>query len=320
MKTRSFLKALGLLAALPASRVLAQSGSGRPIRMVVPLPAGTATDLAARVLAQNMSTILGEAIVVDNKPGGNGTIGVMDMMRAPADGRTLVLGSNSPLAANMALVKGLSYDPRRDFMPIAGFGETMHALMVKPTFPARTMAEFIASAKQRPGKISVGSSTSGVQVQIATLEKLAGIELLTVPYKGIPAAITDVIGGSLDATMVDLANAMNHAKANNLRAIAVTSIKRNPLVPDWPAISETLPGFDFPSWVGLVGPAGMPRDLAVKMNAAVRQAVQKPEIIEKLATIGFAPMRLTNDEFKTYIDSEVNKWIRLAREANVQPE
>ncbi len=318
MKTRSFLKALGLLAALPASSVLAQSG--RPIRMVVPLPAGTATDLAARVLAQNMSTILGETIVVDNKPGGNGTIGVMDMMRAPADGRTLVLGSNSPLAANMALVKGMAYDPRRDFMPIAGFGETMHVLMVKPTYPARTMAEFIAVAKQKPGKVSVGSSTSGVQVQIATLEKLAGVELLTVPYKGIPAAITDVIGGNLDATMVDLANAMNHGKANNLRAIAVTSIKRNPLVPDWPAISETLPGFDFPSWVGLVGPAGMPRDLAVKMNAAVRQAVQKPEIVEKLATIGFAPMRLSNDEFKTYIDNEVNKWIRLAREANVQPE
>lgn len=159
-----------------------------------------------------------------------------------------------------------------------------------------------------------------MQVQIATLNKLAGIELLTVPYKGIPAAITDVIGGNLDATMVDLANAMSHAKANNLRAIAVTSLKRNPLVPDWPAISETLSGFDFPSWVGLVGPAGMPRDLAAKMNAAVREAVQKPEIIEKLATIGMAPMRMTNDEFKSYIDGEVNKWIRLARDANVQAE
>ena len=318
MKTRSFLKALSLLAALPASGVLAQSG--RPIRIVVPLPAGTATDLAARVLAQNMSTILGEAIVVDNKPGANGNIGVMDMIRAPADGRTLVLGSNSPLAANMALVKNMPYDPRKDFMAIAGFGETMHVLMVKPNFPARNLPEFIALAKQKPGKISIGSSTSGVQTQIATLNKLAGIDLLTVPYKGIPATITDVIGGNLDASMVDLANAMNHAKANNLRPIAVTSLKRNPLVPDWPAISETLPGFDFPSWVGLVGPAGMPRDLAVKLNAAVIQAVQKPEIIDRLAGIGFAPMRLTADEFKTYIDNEVNKWIRLAREANVQPE
>jgi len=318
MKTRSFLKALGLLAALPASSVLAQSS--RPIRMVVPLPAGTATDLAARVLAQNMSAILGESIVVDNKPGGNGTIGVMDMMRAAADGRTLVLGSNSPLAANMALVKNMPYDPRKDFMPIAGFGETMHVLMVKPNFPARTMAEFITTAKQKTGGVSIGSSTSGVQVQIATLNKLAGIQLLTVPYKGIPAAITDVIGGNLDATMVDLANAMNHAKANNLRAIAVTSIKRNPLVPDWPAISETLSGFDFPSWVGLVGPAGMPRDLAVKMNAAVLQSVQKPEIVDRLATIGMAPMRMSNDAFKTYIDNEVDKWIRLAREANVQAE
>jgi tripartite-type tricarboxylate transporter receptor subunit TctC len=288
--------------------------------MIVPLPAGTATDLAARVLGQQMSTVLGQPIVVDNKPGANGTIGVMEMVRAAPDGHTLLLGSQSPLATNVAMVKNLAYDPRKDFSPINGFGETMHVLMVKPGFPAKTMSEFVAYAKQRPGKVSVGSTTSSVQTQIATLNKLGSIDLLVVPYKGIPATITDVIGGSLDATLVDLANAMAQAKAGRLVPIAVTSIKRNPLVPDWPAVSETLPGFDFPSWVGLVGPAGMPKELVDKLNAAVAQALRHPDVAARLSTIGMTPMLMSAEQFKTVIAEETTKWIRLAREANIQPE
>ena len=199
-------------------------------------------------------------------------------------------------------------------------GLTMHALMVKPGFPAKTLPEFIAYAKQRPGKVSVGSTTSSVQTQIATLNKLAGIDLLMVPYKGIPATITDVIGGTLDATIVDLANAQTQAKAGKLVPIAVTSLQRNPLVPDWPAISETLPGFDFPSWVGLVGPAGMSRELVDKLNAAVAQAVRHPDVASRLGTIGMAPMLMSPDQFKTVIAEETAKWVRLAREANIQPE
>jgi tripartite-type tricarboxylate transporter receptor subunit TctC len=317
MRVFRFFQALLLGVALAGS-ALAQSG--RPIRMIVPLPAGTATDLAARVLGQQMSTVLGQPIVVDNKPGANGTIGVMEMVRAAPDGHTLLLGSQSPLATNVAMVKNLAYDPRKDFSPINGFGETMHVLMVKPGFPAKTMSEFVAYAKQRPGKVSVGSTTSSVQTQIATLNKLGSIDLLVVPYKGIPATITDVIGGSLDATLVDLANAMAQAKAGRLVPIAVTSIKRNPLVPDWPAVSETLPGFDFPSWVGLVGPAGMPKELVDKLNAAVAQALRHPDVAARLSTIGMTPMLMSAEQFKTVIAEETTKWIRLAREANIQPE
>lgn len=314
---RTLVVGAGLLAAAAA---WAQSGTGRPVRMIVPLPAGTATDLAARVLGQQMGAILGQPIVVDNKPGANGTIGVMEMVRSAPDGHTLLLGSQSPLATNVALVKNLAYDPRKDFSPINGFGETMHVLMVKPGFPAKTMAEFIAYAKQRPGKVSVGSTTSSVQTQIATMNKIGGIDLLVVPYKGIPATITDVIGGTLDATLVDLANAMAQAKAGKLVPIAVTSIKRNPLVPDWPAVSETLAGFDFPSWVGLVGPAGMPRETVDKLNAAVAQALRQPDVAARLSTIGMAPMLMSPDQFKTLIADETAKWVRLAREANIQPE
>jgi len=321
LKTSAFLKALGLALVFTfGGTAAAQSGTGRPIRMIVPLPVGTATDLAARVLGQQMSVILNQPVIVDNKPGASGTIGVMQMVRAAPDGHTLLLGSQSPLAANMALVKNMQYDPRRDFTPINGFGESMHVLMVKSGSPLKTLADFIAAAKQRPGKVSVGSTTSSVQVQIAALNKMAGIELLTVPYKGIPATVTDVIGGTIDASLVDLANAMAHARSGTLRPLAVTSLKRNALVPDWPAVSETLPGFDFPSWVALVGPAGMPKDVVDKLNAAVSQALKHRDVAEKLVTIGMTPMPMTPDQFKAYIASDVDKWVRLAKEANIQPE
>ncbi len=321
MRKRHFLHTLAAASlATMGGTALAQSGSGRPVRIIVPLPAGTATDLAARVLAQHLATILGQTFVVDNKPGANGVIGVMDMVRAAPDGQTLLIGSQSPLATNVALIKNMTYDPRTDFTAIAGFGETMHALMVKPSHPARTLPEFIAHAKQNPGKVSVGTTTTTVNLQIATMNKLAGINLLPVPYKGIPATITDVLGGTLEATLVDLANALAQAKGGTLRAIAVTSLKRNALVPDWPTVAETLPGFDFPSWVALVGPAGMPRELTDKINGAVNQALKQPEIRDRLAGIGMTPLVLAPDQFKEYIGSEVVKWVRLAKEANIQPE
>jgi tripartite-type tricarboxylate transporter receptor subunit TctC len=292
----------------------------RPIRMIVPLPAGTATDLAARVLGEQIGATLGQPVVVENKPGGNGVIGVMDLLRAAPDGQTLLLGSQSSLASNVALVKNLSYDPRKDFTPINGVGETMHVLMVRADHPAKTLQEFMAYAKQRPGRVGVGSSTTSVEVEIAAINKLAGIQLLTVPYKGIPATISDVIGGTLDASLVDLGNALAQAKSGKLRALAVTSLKRNPLVPDWPAISETLPGYDFPSWVGVVGPAGMPKETAARLNAAINQALQGAKMKEKLTSIGMAPMGMSPGQFTKVIANETDKWVRLAKEANVQPE
>jgi tripartite-type tricarboxylate transporter receptor subunit TctC len=321
MKTPASLKLMiWLLGLALAAGAIAQTNPSKPVRMIIPLPAGTATDMAARMLGQQLSVLLGQPFVIDNKPGASGTIGVMDMVRATPDGYTLLLGSNSPLATNVALVKNMPYDPRRDFTPIAGFGDTMHVLMVKSSFPAKTLPEFIAYVKQRPGKVSAGSTTSSTQVQIATFNKLAGTDLLTVPYKGIPATINDVLGGTLDVTWVDLANAMAQAKSGNLRALSVTSLKRNSLVPDWPSVAETLPGYDFPSWVGLVGPAGMPREVVERLNAAVAQALQLAESKDRLATIGMTPMAVTPDQFKVFIGTEIVKWVRLAKDANVQPE
>ena len=322
MKRATFLKALALPLGLSLTGryAMAQSFPAKPVRLVVPFPPGTATDSAARMLGQQLSVSLGQPFVIENKPGAGGSIGAMDVIRSAPDGYTLLFGSNSALSANVALLKNMPYDPTKDFTPVVGFGETMHVLMVKSSFPAKTLPEFIAYVKQRPGKVSAGYGSSTAQVGIAMLNKLAGLDLLAVPYKGIPLAVNDVLGGTLEITSVDLGNAMAQAKGGNLRALAVTSARRNTLVPDWPAVAETLPGFDVTSWFGIVGPANMPREVVDKLNAAVTQTLKQPEVRDKLATIGTTPMPMAPDQLKAFIGSEVLKWIRLAKDANIQPE
>jgi tripartite-type tricarboxylate transporter receptor subunit TctC len=320
MKRRSFLKSLGLALALPAGGALAQAASGRAVRVVVPLPAGTSNDMAARVLTPHLSNILGQTFIIENKAGGNGVIGTMDVVRSAPDGRTLLLGSLSPLAINVALVKNLPYDPRRDVTPIAGISHTNWVLMVKSGSPIRNVADFIAYAKQRPGKVSIGYSTTAVQVQIATFNRMAGVDLLPVAYKGTPATLTDVINGNLDATLTDPGNALSQVKGGRLHAVAVSSPKRNPLVPDWPAIAETVPGFDFTAWNALVGPAAMPAELVNRISGAVNRALKEKEVVERYAAHGTTPLIMSPDEVKTFIHSETAKWVRLTREANIQPE
>jgi tripartite-type tricarboxylate transporter receptor subunit TctC len=320
MNRRPFLKSMSLVLALPAGGAFAQSLAGRPIRVVVPLPAGSSNDYVTRVIAPYLTTSLGASVIIDNKAGANGVIGTQDVLRAKPDGHTLLLGSLSPLATNVALVKNLPYDPRRDVTPIAACSLTNNVLLVKSTFPAKTFAEFVAYAKQHPGAVSIGYSTATVQVEIATLNKAAGIETLSVPYKGTPATMTDVIGGSLTATLVDPGNALAQTKNGQLRALAVSSLKRNPVTPDWPAMSETLPGFDFSFWNALVGPAGMPSELVTTINAAMNSALKQKDVVDKYAQAGTLPLIMTPGELKSFIDAETAKWIKLAREANIQPE
>lgn len=307
-----------LALALGAGGAIAQSG--KTMRLVVPLPAGSSNDVAARVIAPLIGNFLGQNVIVENKSGGNGLIGVMDVIKAQPDGSAILVGSNSPLAANVAFVKELPYDLKRDITPIAGATQTHWVVQVKPSFPARTFGEFLAYAKQKPGGVTMAYSTTAVQTQIATLNKLAGTNLIGVAYKGTPATVTDVMGGVLDATMTDPGIASAQVKGGNLRALAVTSLRRNPLFPDWPAISETLPGYDFRAWNAFVGPAGMQRDQVNRISAAVGQALKNAEVAEKYATHGVSPLIMTADETRAFIDAEIEKWVRLAREAKIQPE
>ena len=319
MKKREFLKA-GLAATAFPGLALAQAPAGRAVRMIVPLPAGSSNDFVARALMPVVGNITGQTFTIDNKAGGNGVIAVQDVMRAAPDGLTLMCASLSPLAVNVALVKNLPYDPLKDLTPIAGTSLTNHVFMVKADSPIKTFADFIAHAKKNPGKVSVGYSTTTVQVQIATIEKLAGVKLLPVPYKGSPATLTDVIGGTLDATLTDPGNALAQVKGGTMRALAVSSLKRNPSTPDWPAISETLAGFDFPSWNAVVGPANMPRDLVTKISTAMAQGLRSKEVVDRYTSAGTIPLILGPDELRTYMRAEVDKWVRLAREAGIQPE
>ena len=203
---------------------------------------------------------------------------------------------------------------------MAGIGETMLALMVKPGFAARNVPEFVAYVKQRPGKVTAGYGSSSSQVSIAMFNKLAGVDTLAVPYKGIPLAVNDVLGGTLDFTFVDIGNAMAQAKGGALRAIGVTSLKRNPLVPEWPALSEALPGFDITAWFAVVGPAGLPKGVVDKLNAATTLALKQPELKDRLASIGLSPMPMLPLELKAFIGAEIVKWTQIVKDANIQPE
>jgi tripartite-type tricarboxylate transporter receptor subunit TctC len=317
MKTRTFLKAMALPLALHATRGWAQGSSGRPLRVVVPLPAGTALDVTARLVLNGVSKLLNQNIVVDNKPGANGALGTMEVVRAPADGLTLLCATNSHMATNLALVKNLPYDPRRDLTPIAGMITGTQALVVGAGSPIRSLADFIAHAKAHPGKLSVGYSTSIVQLEFATLAKMAGVELLPIPYKGAPQAATDIIGGNLDATMETLDRARVQVKAGQMRALAVAS-KRSPLLPDVPAVSELLPGFDFPTWNAFFGPAGLPRDVVQRLNAAIVQVQRQPEVSQQLNEAGSPPFIVEPDELKTFIVAEIGKYARLVKEAGME--
>ena len=322
MKTRNFLKTVTLGLAL-----LAASGSGwsqaypsKPVKFVVPFPAGSATDQAARLMALQMQNLLGQVFVVENKPGAGGSIAAMEVIRSAPDGHTLLFSSNSAAASNVALLKSIPYDPLKDFSPIAAVGENMLVLMVKADHPAKNIQEFIQYAAQRPGKVNAGYGSSSSQVSIAVLNKLGKVDTLGVAYKGIPLAMNDVMAGVVDYTFVDLGNSMAQAKGGKLRPLGITALKRSPLVPDWPSLAESMPGFDITAWFALLGPAGMSKDVVDKLNATMGQALKTKESQDKLAGIGIQAMVMTPEQLKTFMGSEVNKWTRLVKEANIQPE
>lgn len=319
MKRRSFAALAGLALALPATRAFAQ-GSGRPVRVVVPLPAGSSNDHTARVVSAQMARILEQPFVIDNKAAGNGVPATIDVVRSAPDGQTLYVATLSHLAINVSLVRNLPYDPRRDLTAIAGLNRTTHCLVVRTDFPATTFAEFVQEAKRRPGEVSIGYSTTLAQMIISELNRRAGIELLAVPYRGTPPTLTDILGGTLHATLVDPGNALAHTRAGRMRSLGVAAGERNAIVPDWPAISETLPGFDFTVWNAMVGPPNMPREMTNRLSDAVKQALQEQAVIDGLANGGSVPFYLSSDDLKTYIAAEVDKWAQVARDAKIEPQ
>lgn len=320
MHRRTLIKAMGAgaaLASLPLEWAMAQNTG--VIRMIVPLPAGSSNDTSTRLIVQGMESILGQTVVVENKAGASGVIGTSEVIRAKPDGLTILAGSLSPLAANMAFVKDLPYDPRKDLVAVAASTLTNHVLVVSGKSEIKSFADFIAYAKERPGKVTIGYSTAIVQLQIANINKLAGVELLGIPYKGAPESVTDVMAGVIDATMANPGPTLGFEKSGKLRPLAVTSLERNPKTPNWPAISETLAGFDFPSWNAYCAPVGTPREVIDRLATAIAQAQKNPTVIERLGAEGTIPFTMGPDETAAYIAAEVEKYVRLGREAGIEP-
>ena len=303
-----------------AAAAFAQAYPSKPVKLVVPFPAGSATDQVARLTGQQLQETLGQPFVVENKPGAQGAIAAAEVAKSAPDGYTILVTTNTTQAANVSLFKKLSYDPVKDFAPVARLGTTSFVLMVKPDFPAKTLKEFIVHARSQPGKLSAGYGSAGSQVSAAMLKSMAGLDVVEVPYKGIPQAVTDVIGGSLSYTFVDLGNALGQLKGGKLRGLGVTSEKRSGAAPEIPAIAETLHGYELIAWFGLMAPAGTPKEVVGKLHDAAVKGIAKPEVKERFAGIGTDVAPMNPDQLAKFIQAEIAKWAKLTREAGIQPE
>src|SRR5256885_2671631 len=308
------------LLVLFSSAALAQAYPTKPVKLVVPFPAGSATDQIARLAGNELQQALGQPFVVENKAGAQGAIAAAEVAKAAPDGYTLMLTTNTPQAANVSLFKKLTYDPVKDFTPITRYGTTSFMLMVRPDFPAQDLKSFIAHARSQPGKLSAGYGSAGSQVSIAMLKQLGKLDILEVPYKGIPQTVTDTMGGSLQLTSVDVATALAQVKGGKLRGLAVTNGKRSTLAPELPAIAEELPGYEIIAWFALMAPAKLPEPIVQRLHETNMKALAKPEVKEKFALVGTDVAPMNPAELGKFIQAEVAHWAKLVKLAGIQPE
>ncbi|MBR0723179.1 Bug family tripartite tricarboxylate transporter substrate binding protein [Bradyrhizobium manausense] len=297
----------------------ASTWPSRNITLVLPFAAGSGTDTTTRLISQHLSQALGVGIVIENKAGANGMIAATYVARAAPDGYTLLVTTNTTHSANPYLLKSLTYDPMKDFTPIARTGDLPFMLVVHPDVPAKTVAELVAYGKANPGKLSYASGSSSAIVSGATFAHNAGLDLLHVPYKSSPPALNDVMGGRVSMMFVDVLTGLPHVQGNALRALAVTTKDRTPLIPSLPSMQEAgVPDFDISSWQGYFGPAGMPKEIVIRLNAEIRKIVEKPEIRTPLATLGMDAFSGTPEELGTFVNEQLMLWERLIRDAGIE--
>ena len=293
MKLRQVLAALGAavlgLTLAAAGGVSAQPAyPSRPIKVVVGFPPGQATDVIARLMATRFAEALGQAVVVDNRPGKGGSLGAEMVAKSAPDGYTLLVSATAPLATNVNLYPSVGYNPATDFAPVSLMAWLPFVLIVNPALPANNLAELIAYAKARPGALSYASSGNGTTAHLTMemLKRSAGLDILHVPYKGGVAALSDVMAGQLQMGWDTALFVLPHVKAGRVRAIATASPTRSPLMPDIPAAAETVPGFSSGAWLGLVAPAGTPREIVNRLNTELHKFMKTAEIADKLAGLG----------------------------------
>jgi tripartite-type tricarboxylate transporter receptor subunit TctC len=326
MKRRTALTVLAAFAAAAAAPLplFAQSGAypNKPIRLVVPFPAGGATDIFARAVSQRLGEKLGTTIVVDNKPGAGGTIGSDIAAKAAPDGYTLLLATSSTHSIGPSFGGKLPYDAVHDFTPISHVGNAPSIMVVPNTAPAKDVKEWIAYARKNPGKLNFASSGNGTIVHLTAeyFKAQTGLFLVHIPYRGTALAMPDLISGKVDLLFDSLPSALPHIKEGRVKALALTSSKRSPLLPDLPVVAESVPGFESNTWFGLYGPKGLPNDIVMKISTAINQSLQEADVKDRLARLGIEPVGGTPQEFARMTEVDRAKWKKIIMDRKITAE
>ena len=314
---------VSLALALVAGAAMAQRYPAKPIRLIVPFPPGGGTDIAARTIANKLSDSVKWTFVVENKPGAGGNLGVEQAVKSPADGYTLLIGQTSNLAINPTLYPKLPYDSLKDLSPVALIVSAPVVFVVAANSRYASLGDLLAAAKRDPGGVTFASPGNGTVSHLVgeLLQRAAGVKLTHVPYKGASQALTDTLGGQVQSFMSSVPSALSQIKGGRLRAIAVTSAKRSPELPDAPTIAESgYGGFEANTWYGLLAPAGTPAPVIARLNAEVNRALRTPEVRERLASEGGEPLGGSPEQFASFLKAEHAKWGRIVRESGARAE
>lgn len=319
---RSLVMAAAGLAALSSGASFAQAWPAKPVRIVTAFAAGSASDIVARLYAQELQAEYGQAFVVENKPGASGFIAAELVARAPADGYTLLLTTNTINSGNPHLFKKLPYDPIKDFTPVARICNFLFILTVAADSPVKSVGELMTYAKANPTKASFAYGNSTGQIAGAAFNNLANLGAIAVPYKSTPQALTALVGGEVTYLFVDLASSQALLKGGRLRALAVTTEAKSKLAPELPTIAATanLPGFDLAAWVGILGPAALPADITSRLSASINKITAKKEVADKLTSMGADVSPGTSAELATYMNQQLVSWRDKIKAAGIQPE
>jgi tripartite-type tricarboxylate transporter receptor subunit TctC len=315
------MRVIALFAALLFAASAAAQYPNRPIRIVIPFGAGSSTDAVMRVLAPPLSAALGQQVVIEPRPGADGAVSAIEVARSAPDGYTLGIGSGGPLAAVPALRKNPPYDVNSDFTPITDIGRYTVFLFINSNVPATNLQEFVAHVKANPGKLAYGTGNPSGIVAFAQLNALLGLDMLHVPYKSAPLVMPDLLSNRVQALMDPPAVALAYVKEGKLRALVTTLNRRSPLLPDVPTIHEAgVPKFTISNWMGLVGPAKMPREIVERLNRELGAILRKPEVVAALEKQAFLPNPSTPEQFAAFIREQVQSYGSLLRAAGVQPD
>jgi tripartite-type tricarboxylate transporter receptor subunit TctC len=310
----------GVAAVGAAPKAFAQAFPSKPIKIVVPFAAGSATDLTARGLGAKLQEILKQPIIVDDRPGASGQLGASAVATAPADGYTLMMGTNTTNAANSALFKQLSYDPEKDFAPIMRCVTGVNALVVNNDLPVKTVAELVDYAKKNPGKLNYSEASASQRLSGEMFNQLAGVKIERVPYKASPQALGDVASGQVQVMFPDLPQAMTQIEAGRVRGLATTGPKRTSVAPDLPAIAETVPGYSLVYWLAVFAPAATPKSIQKALYEAIAEALKDPATGKAMTQGRMEISPLGLDDFAAYVKTETGWWTKSIKEAGIEPE